>query len=94
MHHGRHARKISDTTGLVWDRSVRYGPRVSPPRQRLATLILGRDVLEFIADHRDAGKTWPEVRDLLQSATDGEIDVTYQALQQWMSQPTAKGGAA
>lgn len=55
----------------------------TPPRQRLATLILGRDVLAFIAELRDDGRTWPEVRDRLRDATGGEIDVTFQALQQW-----------
>lgn len=57
----------------------------TPPRQRLADVLLGRPALDFIAEHRADGKSWPQVRDLLRDATDGEIDVSWQAIQQWVS---------
>jgi hypothetical protein len=66
----------------------------STPRQRLADLLLGRSVLDFIAERRADGKTWPQVRDDLCDATDGEIDVSWQAVQQWASQSVAADGAA
>ena len=56
-----------------------------PPRQRLADHLLGRPALDFIAEHRADGKSWPQVRDLLRDATDGEINVSWQALQQWIA---------
>lgn len=56
------------------------------PRQRLADLLLGRPVLDFITERRANGSTWPQIRDELRDATDGEIDVTWQAVQQWGSQ--------
>lgn len=64
------------------------------PRQRLADLLLGRPVVEFIAERRANGTTWPQIRDELCDATDGEIDVTWQAVQQWGSQAVVEDGAA
>lgn len=53
------------------------------PRQRLADLLLGRPVIDLIAEQRIDGKTWPQIRDAIADATQGEIDVTWQAIQQW-----------
>lgn len=55
----------------------------APPRQRLADVLLGRPVLDVIAEARAAGISWPQIRDLIRDSTDGEIDVTWQAIQQW-----------
>ncbi len=62
-------------------RSVQDVP--ASPLQRLADLLLGRPVLDLIAEERTNGKTWPEIRDAICDATNGEIDVTWQAIQQW-----------
>lgn len=50
---------------------------------RLASLLLKQPVAEFIADRRANGTSWPAIRDELRDATDGEIDVSWQAVQQW-----------
>lgn len=52
-------------------------------RMRLADLILGRPVVEFIGERRAAGQSWPAIRDALREATGGEIAITWQAVQQW-----------
>jgi hypothetical protein len=56
---------------------------VSSPRQRLATLLLGRDVIDVITEQRANKQSWPAIRQYIKDATDGEIDVSHQALQQW-----------
>lgn len=53
------------------------------PRMRLASLLLQRPVLDFIQEHRSGGKTWQQVALALRDATDGEIAVSWQAVQQW-----------
>lgn len=58
------------------------------PRQRLASLLLGRDVSDWIAERKANGDTWPAIRDALRDATDGEIAVTWQAVQQWSASRT------
>lgn len=56
------------------------------PRQRLASLLLGQDVLTFIRDKRSGeGLSWPAVAVALADATNGEVAVTHQALQQWLA---------
>lgn len=58
----------------------------TPPRQRLASVLLGRDVLTVISEMRTNQQSWPAIRDFLRDATDGEIDVSWQAVQAWASQ--------
>lgn len=53
------------------------------PTQRLASLLLGRDVNEFIAERRAAGRPWRYVARDLYDATEGQVDVTYETLRQW-----------
>ena len=55
-------------------------------RQRLAGLLLGRPVGEFIAEKRANGSTWPDIAVALRDATDGEIAVTGEAVRQWAAQ--------
>lgn len=50
---------------------------------RLASLILQQPVLTWIEQQRAQGATWPAVRDALHTATNGEIAVTWQAIQGW-----------
>lgn len=81
----------------VLSSSVRHVSKNIPPRQRLADVLLGRPVLDYIAEYRADGKSWPQIRDLLRDATDGEIDVSWQALQQWVGRAervVADGDAA
>lgn len=62
-------------------------PDSTPPNQtatqRLATLLLGQDVQEFITEKRNAGRPWRFVARDLYVATDGQVDVTYETLRQW-----------
>ena len=51
--------------------------------QSITDHLLGRPVADFIAERRAAGKTWPQVRDEIQSATGGAVNVTWQAVQIW-----------
>ena len=53
------------------------------PTQRLATLILGRDLGSFVAERRAEGRAWRFVARDLYEATGGEIDVTYETLRSW-----------
>lgn len=53
------------------------------PTQKLATMLLGRDVREFIAERRDQRRAWRFIARDLYEATNGEIDVTYETLRQW-----------
>ncbi len=54
-----------------------------PPRQRLADLVLGRPVLDFIAERRADGKSFRLIaRDLLE-ATSGEVDITDMTVRAW-----------
>lgn len=53
------------------------------PRMRLASLLLKQPVTEFIAQRRAEQQSWITIRDAIRDATDGEIDVSWQAVQQW-----------
>lgn len=53
------------------------------PRIRLASLLIGRDVLDVIDEMRTDERTWPEIRQAIADLTSGEVDVTWQAIQAW-----------
>lgn len=57
--------------------------RRQTPRMRLASLLMGRNVLDLIEEYRANGATWQEIRQAIRDATNGEIDVTWQAVQSW-----------
>ena len=56
----------------------------SHPRQRLASLLLGRPVLDFIAEHRANGASFRTVAAELRDATSGEIDVSDVTVRAWV----------
>ncbi len=66
-------------------------PDTSPATatQRLATVLLGRDVREFIAEKRATGRSWRYVARDLYDATGGQVDVTYETLRQWHDEAAA-----
>ena len=64
------------------------------PRQRLATLLLGRPVLDFIAEHRANGASYRTVALALRDATDGEIDVSDVTVRSWVLAATNAEDAA
>jgi uncharacterized Ntn-hydrolase superfamily protein len=61
--------------------------------QRLATVLLGQDVLDFIAERRTAGVAWRYICRQLAEATDGQIDVTHETLRQWESNGKARNAS-
>lgn len=57
--------------------------RSETPTQRLAGLILGRDLGTFVAERRADGRAWRYIARDLYEATSGEVDVTYETLRSW-----------
>lgn len=55
------------------------------PTQRLATVLLGRDLGEWVAERRDpeALHPWRLIAQQLRKATDGQVDVTGETLRSW-----------
>lgn len=56
---------------------------LTPPRQRLADLLLGRPVLDFIAERRANDDPYRRIAADLRDATDGEIDVSDVTVRAW-----------
>ena len=54
------------------------------PTQRYASHLLGRPVLEWVAEQREAGWTWRKIAEDLKIATDGQVDITAEALRLWL----------
>jgi hypothetical protein len=53
------------------------------PNQRLATVLLGRPVHQWIAEQRELGWSWRKIADDLKIATDGLVDVSHESIRQW-----------
>jgi hypothetical protein len=53
------------------------------PRQRLATLLLSRPVMEFIAERRADDVPYRRIARDLRDATAGEIDVSDMTIRAW-----------
>jgi hypothetical protein len=51
--------------------------------QRLASLLLGRDVMDWIAQRRDEGASWRKLAAELQDRTNGQVRVSDVALARW-----------
>ncbi|HWH01928.1 MAG TPA: hypothetical protein VNV66_22030 [Pilimelia sp.] len=60
-------------------------------RQRLADLLLGRPVVDFIGERRADGTHWHSIATALRDATDGEIDVSGEAVRQWYARAQLDG---
>lgn len=59
------------------------------PTQRLAALLLGEPVNQWISLRRRNGVSWRAIAKELEAATDGQIDVTYETLRGWMDRDAA-----
>ena len=59
------------------------GMAVTAPRQRLASLLLGRPVLDFIAERRANDDPYRRIAAELRDATSGEIDVSDVTVRAW-----------
>ena len=53
------------------------------PTQRLAGVLLGKPVHDWINERRRAGRSWRLIARDLCEATNGQIDVTHEALRRW-----------
>lgn len=55
------------------------------PTQRLAGIKLGRPLVDYVAEKRNARPrwTWQLIAEQLADDTDGEITVSREALRQW-----------
>jgi hypothetical protein len=53
--------------------------------QQLADLVLGRPVEEYVAERRNAGRSWRMVTRDLAEATEGRVDVTEVTLRSWIA---------
>lgn len=54
--------------------------------QRLAELLLGSPLVDFIADRRAAGRSWRLLSRDLREATDGQVDITGETLRVWSAE--------
>ena len=52
--------------------------------QKRASHLLGRPVLEWVAEQREAGWTYRKIAEDLKAATDGQVDITAEALRLWL----------
>ena len=57
------------------------------PTQRLATLLLDTPVSPWIRRRRRQGKSWRAISTELRDATGGQVDVSPQALINWVGSP-------
>jgi hypothetical protein len=57
--------------------------------QKLAGIILGRPVEDWIDDRRTAGRSWRLIARDLYEATNGQVDITHEAVRRWADRKTA-----
>lgn len=53
------------------------------PNMKLAGILLGRPVTDWIADRREAGDSWRRIELALEEATNGQIRVEHETLRRW-----------
>lgn len=63
--------------------------------QRLATVLLGQDVVEWVKERREHpySPTWQAIADELRKATDGQVDVTRESIRMWTLAEQDQGAA-
>lgn len=59
------------------------------PTQRLAGMLLGMPIHEWIEQRRSAGRSWRLVARDLYEATNGQIDVTHETVRVWFEDVAA-----
>jgi hypothetical protein len=57
--------------------------------QKLASLLLGQPVDQWIAAQRKAGLSWRLIARALYERTNGQVDVTYETLRNWSDRTAA-----
>lgn len=66
-------------------------PDQSPetPTQRLASMLLGEDVRQWVQTRRNDGIALRYIARELADATNGQVDVTHETLRNWVPAPAA-----
>lgn len=52
--------------------------------QRLASLLLGQPVDQWVRDRREAGDSWRRIAMQLHEITDGQVSLTGEAIRLWV----------
>ena len=60
-------------------------PTELTPTQRLAEVLISRPLAEYVSEKRNARPRWPWrlIAEQLATDTDGQVNVTYEALRGW-----------
>ena len=56
---------------------------------RLASILLGQDVRQWLRNERAAGRSWRVISRNLYESTNRQVDVTYEALRSWADEDVA-----
>ena len=64
-------------------------PMTDTPTQKLASIILGQDVREWITQRRDEGRSWRLISRDLYEATNRQVDVTHESIRSWVIEDAA-----
>ena len=59
------------------------------PTQKLASIILGQDVREWITQRRSDGRSWRVISRDLYVATNRQVDVTHESVRPWVAEDAA-----
>ena len=59
------------------------------PTMKLASILLGQDVREWITGRRDDGRSWRLISRDLYEATNKQVDVTHEAIRSWVTEAAA-----
>lgn len=65
------------------------GSMTETPNMKLASILLGQDVREWIAGRRNDGRSWRLISRDLYEATNKQVDVTHEAIRSWAVEDAA-----
>ena len=57
------------------------------PTQKLASMLLGQPVQQWLRDRYATGRSWRLVARDLYETTNGQIDITHEAARKWANEP-------
>ena len=58
-------------------------------KQRLATILLGEPVADWLQAKRAMGMSWRSIANHLEDETDGQVSVSHESVRQWAEQVPA-----
>lgn len=64
------------------------------PTQRLAGMLLGQPVLEWLAPQVEAGASCRDLARSLRAATNGQVDLTGESIRKWLEAAGVKTARA